>query len=65
MRDLDETERKRLLDGIRYLLYEHEPKTPEEIDTFLRSEGVDPDVIAAKGRAFAAKALEEVKKTLE
>lgn len=59
MRNLTETERKRLLDGMQHLLYEQEPETPEEVDAFLRSEGLDPDAIAAQGRAFAAKALED------
>jgi hypothetical protein len=34
------------VDAMRYLLYEHEPETEEEIDAFLRSEGIDPEAVA-------------------
>lgn len=39
------------------LLYNSEPVTPEEVDALLRSEGLDPEAIAARGRAIAEKAL--------
>ena len=42
------------LEAMRYLLYEHEPETEEEIDAFLRSEGIDPEACAEKGRQLAA-----------
>ena len=45
------------VEAFEHLLYDHEPETDEEVDAFLRSEGVDPEVIAANGRAFVEKAL--------
>ena len=51
------TTNQEILDAINYLLYEHEPETPQEIDAYLRSEGLDPEVIADHGRLFASKAL--------
>lgn len=44
-----------------YLLYEHEPETPEEIDAFLRSEGFDPDAIERRGREIAEEALRQAR----
>lgn len=45
------------VEAFEHLLYEHGPETSEEVDAFLRSEGLDPEVIAANGRAFVQKAL--------
>lgn len=46
-----------LAEAMRYLLYDHEPETPEEIDAFLRSEGLDPEEIADYGRKLAEREL--------
>lgn len=45
------------VEAFEHLLYDHEPETSEEVDAFLRSEGLDPEDIAANGRAFVQKAL--------
>lgn len=36
------------------------PETDAEVDAYLRAEGLDPDKIAADGRAFAARKLQEL-----
>lgn len=64
MRDLTETERNELAERLQTLL-NAEPETSEEIDAYLRVDGFDPEAIAARGRAIAAKALEKAKKTPE
>ena len=43
------------LEAMRSFLYEHEPETEEEVDAFLRSEGVDPEAVAERGRELAAR----------
>jgi len=48
---------RELVEAFEHLLYDHEPETPEEVDAFLRSEGLDPETIVANGRAFVQKAL--------
>jgi len=58
-------DRRYFLVAMRYLLYDHEPETLEEVDAFLRSEGLDPGVIAADGKAFAQKALDAQRSRME
>jgi predicted ATP-dependent serine protease len=43
------------LEAMKHLLYDSEPETEEEIDAFLRSEGVDPEECAERGRELAAR----------
>jgi hypothetical protein len=45
------------LDAMRHLLYDSEPETEEEVDAFLRSEGIDPEAVAEKGRELAERIL--------
>ena len=40
-------------------LYDHEPETPEEVDAFLRAEGIDPDVAAERMRQFVNSLLRQ------
>lgn len=43
---------QRAAEGLRHLLYDYELQTDEEIAAFLRSEGLDPEIIAEDGRAI-------------
>ena len=54
---LEPLERERLAEALATLLYGPCPETPEEVDAFLRSQGIDPEALAAKAQAWAQKAL--------
>lgn len=56
---LTDEQKERALGALNYLLYDHEPETQEEIDAFLRAEGLDPEVIAERGRLFVQKRIED------
>ena len=43
------------------MLFLDEPETPEEIDAFLRAEGVDPVGVGARGRAFVEETIARMK----
>lgn len=46
--------------AMEYLLYEHEPETPEEIDAFLRAEGLDPEAISQRGAEYCRALIKQI-----
>ena len=48
-----------MLKRMEHFLYDCEPETPEEVDAFLRAEGIDPDLAAARMRQFVNSLLSQ------